>query len=109
IKDDTIIPSEAIDAKKVKTKKTSIFSGKPGKSMLFSLVIPGSGQIYNKSYLRVPVVYGVIGGAGYYLHTSSVIYRCYSDAYVAAVDGVPYVKPTKCKILENIENITDPG
>ena len=37
--------SLAVDTVKMKEKKSSIFSGRPGKSMLMSLVIPGAGQI----------------------------------------------------------------
>lgn len=76
--------------------KGSIFKGRPGKSFLFSMVIPGSGQIYNKSYLRVPFVWAAVGGMGYVLHYNSCRYVLARDAYKAAVDGVPHIVPDKC-------------
>lgn len=93
----------------VKEKKGSIFVGKPGKSMVMSLVIPGSGQIYNKSYLRVPFVWGAVGGMGAWMVYNTGIYNCRSDAYKAAVDGVPYVAPDNCKEGESLELIQDPN
>ena len=68
---DTMVPHK---------KKGSIFSGRPGKSMLMSLVVPGAGQIYNKSYLRVPFVWGAVGGMGYLVHYNTQKYNCLRDA-----------------------------
>lgn len=92
----------------IKQKKGSIFKGKPGKAMLMSLVIPGTGQIYNKSYLRVPFVWGAVGGVGYLVVKNTAEYNCLKDAYKASIDGVPYTFPDhfKCK---DYEGITDPN
>ena len=102
---DTIIvykqDSNSVDIKK---KKGSIFSGKPGKAMIMSLIIPGTGQIYNKSYLRVPFVWGAVGGMGYLVYDNTVKYRCLSDAYVASVDGVLYTFPEHCNEFVNVTN-----
>jgi hypothetical protein len=72
-----------------KIKKPSIFSGRPGKSLLFSLVVPGAGQIYNKSYLRVPFVWAAVGGAGYFLVNTSRQYNAFRDAYINKIDMQP--------------------
>jgi len=95
----------------VRVKKGSIFSGRPGKSMLLSLALPGTGQIYNKSYLRVPFVYAAVGGMTYVLNARTREYNCLRDAYIAAVDQVPYVPTSKCppKLAANIVQITDPA
>jgi hypothetical protein len=90
----------------IKEKKGSIFAGKPGKSMIMSLVIPGAGQIYNKSYLRVPFVWGAVGGMGWLMVYNTTIYNCRSDAYKAAVDHVPFVPDDNCE--DGLELITDP-
>ncbi len=80
-----------------KVKKGSIFSGRPGKAMVMSLIIPGTGQIYNKSYLRVPVIWGAVGGMGYLVHYNTQQYNCLKEAYEASIDGVPYDFPDHCK------------
>ncbi|MEP6796225.1 MAG: DUF5683 domain-containing protein [Saprospiraceae bacterium] len=84
-------------------KKGSIFKGRPGKSMLMSLVVPGAGQIYNKSYLRVPFVWGAVGGIGWLMIYETREYRCLRDAYIHKIDGTPYT-PTKCSatLITNI-------
>jgi len=94
-----------------KVKKGSIFSGRPGKSMLMSLVVPGAGQIYNKSYLRVPFVWGAIGGVGYLMINNTRQYNCLRDAYIHRIDGTPYVPPSSCtrELRKNIPLITDPA
>ena len=75
---------------KIKEKKGSIFEGRPGKSLVFSLVIPGTGQIYNKSYLRVPFVWAAVGGVGYLVVHNTKVYQYRRDAYIAATDGTPF-------------------
>lgn len=87
-----------------KEKKGSIFSGRPGKSMMMSLIIPGSGQIYNKSYLRVPFVWGAVGGMGYLVHYNTQKYNCLRDAYIASIDNVAYTFPEHCNEFAGITN-----
>jgi len=46
------------------TKRTTffdIFSGNPGRAALYSLVVPGGGQAYNKKWWKVPVAIGIDG------------------------------------------------
>lgn len=95
----------------VKVKKSSVFAGKPGKAFLYSMVLPGAGQIYNKSYIRVPFVWGAVGGMGYLVHYNSVRYKCLDAAYKAAVDQVPFVPTKNCPkdMAEDLMLITDPS
>lgn len=90
-------------------KKGSIFKGRPGRAFLYSMIVPGAGQIYNKSYLRVPFVWGAVGGMGYLLHHNTREYNCRKAAYIALVDGNP-VEPTQKHYCDPaIAGITDPG
>lgn len=41
----------------------SMFEGEPGKAALYSALIPGGGQIYNKKWLKAPIVWGLEGTA----------------------------------------------
>jgi hypothetical protein len=51
------------------TPKDSLVSIKkkhnPGKAALRSALVPGLGQIYNKKYWKLPIVYGALGFTGY--------------------------------------------
>ena len=40
----------------------------PSKAAFYSAIFPGMGQVYNKKYWKIPLVWGAIGGAGYYYY-----------------------------------------
>lgn len=46
-------------------KKKPINPLAPSKAAFYSAVLPGLGQIYNKRYWKLPIVYGLIGGGAY--------------------------------------------
>ena len=56
-----------------------MFSGKPGKAALYSLLIPSGGQIYNKRWLKVPLALGVDGYFLYNLINKNKDYNYYND------------------------------
>lgn len=47
----------------------------------FLALIPSGGQIYNKKYWKLPIVYGMVGGLGYWVHFQAKYYVEYRDAY----------------------------
>ncbi len=52
-------------------------------------LIPGMGQIYNRRYWKLPIVYGGLGALGYLWASNHIDYRCYRKAYLQAVDSDP--------------------
>jgi len=44
-------------------------------------LIPGAGQLYNKKYWKLPLVYGMIGGLGYWVNFQRRLYLEYLHAY----------------------------
>lgn len=62
----------------------------PTKAGLYSAVLPGLGQYYNKKYWKIPIVLGGIGtGVGFTLFFDKS-YRRYRDAFVAELNGIPH-------------------
>lgn len=59
----------------------------PGKASLFSAVLPGLGQAYNKKYWKIPIVYGLIGGTAFYAVKKSQSYVVLRDAYIAKANN----------------------
>lgn len=49
----------------LKVKKRAINPLAPSKAAFYSAVFPGLGQIYNKRYWKIPLVYAIIGGGIY--------------------------------------------
>lgn len=53
-----------------------------GKAVWLGVIIPGGGQIYNKSYWKLPIVYGAFMGCGYAIQWTSNRYSNYKEAYL---------------------------
>ncbi|MDO4880604.1 MAG: DUF5683 domain-containing protein [Capnocytophaga sp.] len=81
---DSINVYNVIDTEKI-TWNTDPLS--PAKAAFYSAIIPGLGQIYNKSYWKVPLVYGAIGTGIYFYVSNSNEYDRYRDAYKRRIDG----------------------
>ena len=61
----------------------------PKKATLMSVALPGLGQIYNKKYWKVPIIYGGFAVAGWYLNDNLKQINFYKDAFIAETDGDP--------------------
>ena len=61
----------------------------PQRATLYSAVLPGAGQIYNRKYWKAPIVWGGLGACLYFVQRNGKEYRRYKDAYLAVTDGDP--------------------
>ena len=59
------------------------------KAMWLALVIPGAGQIYNRKYWKLPIIYGGFVGCAYAMRWNNMMYRDYSQAYLDIMDDDP--------------------
>ena len=62
----------------------SVFFHKPDplKAVWLGAIVPGAGQIYNKSYWKLPIVYGGFMGCGYAIQWNNNRYTSYKRAYI---------------------------
>ncbi len=96
---DTVIPKvEAVEPsivvntppEEVKpAKDRATWMPSPKKAMWLALVIPGGGQIYNRKYWKLPIVYGGIIGCLYAMNWNNNMYKDYSQAYLDLTDKDP--------------------
>lgn len=78
---------EDIDQKNAPPKITKL---SPAKAGLYSAVLPGLGQFYNKKYWKIPIVWGAVGtGIGVALWNDKQ-YKRYRNAFVAELNGLPH-------------------
>lgn len=59
----------------------------PTTAMLCS-IIPGGGQIYNKKYWKLPIIYGALGVTSYFIWHSAHKVKVYSNEYIYRRDGI---------------------
>ena len=80
--DTTAIHQELVD-------KWSTWRPDPKRALWLALVIPGGGQIYNRKYWKLPIVYGGFIGCMYAMNWNNTMYKDYSQAYLDLMDNDP--------------------
>ncbi|MFN5460330.1 MAG: DUF5683 domain-containing protein [Bacteroidota bacterium] len=58
------------------------------KTTFYSAVLPGLGQIHNKKYWKVPVIYALMGGAGYFIFRNHIQYKEFQNAIIYRYDDI---------------------
>ena len=77
-------------SKKRKTEQDwSTWRPDPKRALWLALVIPGGGQIYNRKYWKLPLVYGGFIGCMYAMSWNNTMYKDYSQAYIDLMDNDP--------------------
>jgi hypothetical protein len=59
----------------------------PKRAALYSAVLPGSGQLYNKKYWKLPIVYVGIGAFTYFAIDNHNEFMRYKNAYILRENG----------------------
>lgn len=84
---------ELIDGKaaeqSAKAMQNALFIPSPKKAMWLGIVLPGAGQIYNRKYWKLPIIYGGIVGCVYAMRWNNNMYTDYSRAYLDLMDDDP--------------------
>lgn len=72
-----------------KTDSSIVRIHSPRKAALYAAVLPGLGQIYNRKYWKLPIVYGAGATAGYLIYYNSTIFNKLNAAYKYRRDNDP--------------------
>jgi len=87
----TVIGQGLVDADTVRAvtqkNKTEEELHSPKKASLYSAVLPGLGQAYNKKYWKIPLIYAGFGTIGYFIHWNNDNYKIMRQAYADLTDG----------------------
>lgn len=59
------------------------------RAMWLAIVLPGAGQIYNRKFWKLPIVYGGFLGCAYAMRWNNQMYNDYSQAYLDIMDDDP--------------------
>ena len=80
--------AEANPPMKVK-KDWDTWQPDPKRALWLALVFPGGGQIYNRKYWKLPLIYGGFMGCLYAMNWNNNMYKDYSQAYLDIMDDDP--------------------
>jgi hypothetical protein len=61
----------------------------PKRALWLAIVFPGGGQIYNRKYWKLPLIYGGFMGCLYAMSWNNSMYKDYSQAYLDITDNDP--------------------
>jgi hypothetical protein len=57
------------------------------KASILSAVVPGAGQVYNKKYWKVPIIYASLATSIYFIKDNQNKLTTYQDAYITRSNG----------------------
>ena len=82
--------TDTVVVKKRKQKRDwTTWVPNPQRATWLALVIPGGGQIYNRKFWKLPIVYGGFLGCIYALTWNNMMYKDYAQAYQDLMDKDP--------------------
>lgn len=71
------------------TLESKVFKPNPTRAVIYSAIFPGLGQIYNRKYWKLPIVYGGFLGFSYAITWNGKYYTDYSNGYKDIMDEDP--------------------
>ncbi len=86
--DSSLIGQGKVTKKKEK-RNWATWKPETKRALWLSLVLPGAGQIYNRKYWKLPIIYGGFVGCAYAMRWNNMMYRDYSQAYLDIMDNDP--------------------
>lgn len=79
---DTVIVAEPLSDTLVVQEKIEKPPHSPHKATIYAMVLPGWGQIYNRQWWKLPILYGGVGATIYGISWNSKNFKKYKNAFV---------------------------
>lgn len=99
--------------KEIKSLAPGMLGHSPHTATMYAAVLPGLGQIYNKKYWKLPILYGGIAALCYSIHFNGKYYDIYRNAYRDFIIGDPnntsYRKIISEKTTLSFEDVENNG
>ena len=91
VSDDSVLEGTLLaqDTTYTHRRDWSTWRPNPKRALWLAVVLPGAGQIYNRKYWKLPIVYGGFVGCIYAMRWNNQMYRDYSQAYLDITDNDP--------------------
>ena len=83
------LSEKALRKQKAPKRDWATWTPDPKRAMWLALVIPGGGQMYNRKYWKLPIIYGGFVGCAYAMNWNNMMYKEYSQFYLDIADEDP--------------------
>ncbi|MCX6333976.1 MAG: DUF5683 domain-containing protein [Bacteroidia bacterium] len=95
--------SSAQDTLAIPKQEKRLFKPEPQRATMLAIALPGLGQIYNRKYWKIPVVYAGFAGIAYAANYNGSNYNTLLKAYQDLTDAFPETASyLKLKGLEGV-------
>lgn len=106
------VPADAVSSRSAAVSKADTLEEKvhsPRTAAIYSALLPGLGQAYNRKYWKIPLVYGGFAAFGYFIRMNHDSYNIRKNAYLDLSDNNP--ETTSYMNLPQIKyyNLNNPG
>lgn len=95
----------------IATDTVKVWIPDPKKALWMAIAFPGGGQIYNRKYWKLPIIYGGFLGCMYAMSWNNTMYHDYAQAYIDIMDDDPNSKsyvnflPPSYDVESNLERL----
>ena len=77
----------------------------PYRAGVYSLILPGAGQIYNKRYWKAPIVWGGFAALIYSVDYNKELMQCFRDAYSDRARGITDKYADRIPNIQTLEQL----